>query len=141
MRNYAASEIDVTHFPFFQPNPCIRLLGNGLKKKNDYSPQKLRKIRWLYHFAPEWLHLIRPVTSFFSMVFCWMLNAGASPFCSSSMGMGSNDGSAFASQGSKESLQAQIQFKKWRVLLEKPTSGFNIKKDTVNSELQPLQVR
>ena len=54
MRNYAASEIDVTHFPFFQPNPCIRMLGTGLKKKNDYSQQKLRKIRWL--------HLTRPVT-------------------------------------------------------------------------------
>jgi len=57
------------------------------------------------------------------------------------MGMGSNDGAAFASQGSKESLQAQIQFKKWRVMLEKPTSGFSIKKDTANSELQPLQIR
>ena len=49
--------------------------------------------------------------------------------------------SAFAPEGSKESLQAKIQFEKWRVLLEKPTSGFSVKKDTANSKLQPLQVR
>jgi hypothetical protein len=30
--------------------------------------------------------------------------------------------SAFAPEGSKESLQAKIQFEKWRVMLEKPLS-------------------
>jgi hypothetical protein len=61
--------------------------------------------------------------------------------CEFVIGFGCQGKSAFAPEGSKESLQTKIQFEKRRVLLEKPTSGFSVKKDTANSKLQPLQIR